>query len=41
MASILRGIESGHASTEIVVKVLDGHGNDVAELTSHFAFRSR
>jgi len=41
MASISKSIETGHATTEVIVKVLDGHGNDVAELSSHFAFRQR
>jgi uncharacterized protein (TIGR00369 family) len=41
LASIADAIQGGHATAEITVKVLDGHGNDVAELSSHFAFRKR
>ncbi len=41
MSAIQNSIGSGHATTEITVKVLDGHGKDVAELSSHFAFRQR
>ena len=32
---------SGQTSLELPVKVLDGHGNDVAELSCNFAFRPR
>ena len=35
------GIGAGLVTLEIPVKVLDGHGNDVAELACNFAFRKR
>lgn len=35
------GLTAGNAHIDVPVKVLDGHGNDVAELLCHFAFRNR
>ena len=39
--SIHERVATGAADIEIPVKVLDGHGRDIAELISHFAFRRR
>lgn len=39
LASVRSAIPSGEARLEVPVKVLDGHGNDVAELVSHFTLR--
>lgn len=33
------GLSAGRVDLELPVKVLDGHGNDVAELVSKFSFR--
>lgn len=41
LAAVKEGVTSGEARLEIPVKVLDGHGQDVAELVSHFAFRTK
>ncbi len=38
---ILQGIESGSVHADLVVRVLDGHGRDVAELVSRFTFQPR
>ena len=40
LAAVKNGVASGEARIEVPVKVLDGHGNDVAELISHFTIRS-
>lgn len=39
--AIRAGLQRGNAHVEIPVKVLDGHGRDVAEVVTHFAFRRR
>jgi len=39
LAAVKNGVQSGEARLEVPVKVLDGHGNDVAELVSHFTIR--
>lgn len=39
--AVQRGVDVGGATLEIPVKVLDGHGRDIAELVSNFAFRKR
>ncbi|MBX2800933.1 MAG: DUF4442 domain-containing protein [Myxococcales bacterium] len=39
VAAIREAAASGMATTDVVVKVLDGHGRDVAELVSRFGFR--
>lgn len=39
--AVIDNLASGQANLEVPVKVLDGHGNDVAELACHFAFRRR
>jgi uncharacterized protein (TIGR00369 family) len=36
---MLASIQSGGSTIEMTVKILDGHGNDVAELACNFAFR--
>lgn len=41
VAAVIDGLKTGNASMELPIKVLDGHGNDVAELAAHFAFRKR
>ena len=41
LEAVKAGIVAGEARLEVPVKVLDGHGKDVAELVSHFAFRRR
>ena len=37
--AVKAAVASGEARIEVPVKVLDGHGNDVAELVSHFSIR--
>ncbi len=39
--AVVQNIASGTATIEVPIKVLDGHGNDIAELACHFAFRIR
>ncbi len=39
--AVQEGLALGNAHIEVQVKVLDGHGNDVAELLLHFGFKSR
>ena len=39
--TVMKNIETGTATIEIPIKVLDGHGNDVSELACNFAFRRR
>jgi len=41
LAAVKQGLSAGEARLEVPVKVLDGHGKDVAELVSNFAFRRR
>lgn len=41
LEAIKDGTAQGEARLEVPVKVLDGHGQDVAELVSHFSFRRR
>jgi uncharacterized protein (TIGR00369 family) len=39
LGAVQQSLSSGEARLEVPVKVLDGHGNDVAELVSHFTIR--
>lgn len=41
LGAIVEGLAAGTATTDLTVRVLDGHGRDVAELVSRFAFRRR
>jgi acyl-coenzyme A thioesterase PaaI-like protein len=41
LAAVKEATMNGEARLEVPVKVLDGHGQDVAELVSHFTFRRR
>ncbi len=41
MLTKIKGGLPRSAQIEVPVKVLDGHGHDVAEILTHFAFRSR
>ncbi|MCB9686959.1 MAG: YiiD C-terminal domain-containing protein [Alphaproteobacteria bacterium] len=38
---VKEGLRTNNAHIEVPVKVLDGHGRDVAEVLTHFAFRQR
>jgi len=40
LQAVQNSLPTGEARLEVPVKVLDGHGNDVAELVSHFTIRS-
>ena len=41
VATVQESMAGGAATLELPVKVLDGHGNDVAELACNFAFRHK
>ena len=41
LQAIRDGLGVANAHVEVPVKVFDGHGEDVAELVAHFAFRQR
>ena len=38
---MLDSVEGGASTLELTVKILDGHGNDVAELACNFALRKK
>lgn len=39
--ALQKQLDGGFGTLELPVKVLDGHGNDVAHLACHFAFKAR
>lgn len=41
LQAVRDALPSGAARLEVPVKVLDGHGRDVAEVVTHFALRKR
>ncbi|HHO51220.1 MAG TPA: DUF4442 domain-containing protein [Deltaproteobacteria bacterium] len=41
LQAIVDGLGAGTPHADLTVRVLDGHGRDVAELVSRFAFRRR